>query len=213
MTRRTYPKRILDAGEEALIAALQKEFENFTKPDVIDRGLNGKLATAAVPVALGVFEEDAFQRTAVDARQGDDPEEAGIFELGFHKLTQQAPRMTIFQPGRRRKARRSRPDNRLWPSLRHAYGALPPQKSLRPVRREPHHADRRSRNSQVRYLLVADKKARSVSGIFNEVTAQGYKPVMVCGYEDGARAAKPQSSAKSLGHQPGHARHGLTPAQ
>jgi hypothetical protein len=48
---------------------------------------------------------------------------------------------------------------------------------------------------------------------FNEVTAQGYKPVVVCGYGDGAQDRYAAIFRKIAGAPAWQARHGLTPAQ
>jgi Bacterial tandem repeat domain 1/Beta-lactamase len=48
---------------------------------------------------------------------------------------------------------------------------------------------------------------------FNEVTAQGYKPVVVCGYSDGAQDRYAAIFRKIAGTPAWQARHGLTPAQ
>jgi hypothetical protein len=98
MRRRVYPRPLLDAREKALIAALQKEFEAFTKPGAIKRSL-AKLTDAAaraVPDGLkrrlssassSVSEWELIQKTLE------------IAEKGFHVLTQQASRLTISEPG------------------------------------------------------------------------------------------------------------------
>jgi hypothetical protein len=62
---------------------------------------------------------------------------------------------------------------------------------------------------QARHGLSADE----YQAFFNNVTAQGYKPVVVCGYSDGVQ----DRYAAIFRHIPGapawQARHGLTPAQ
>jgi hypothetical protein len=48
---------------------------------------------------------------------------------------------------------------------------------------------------------------------FNEVTAQGYKPAVVCGYGDGSQALYAAIFRKIAGAPAWQARHGLTPAE
>jgi hypothetical protein len=48
---------------------------------------------------------------------------------------------------------------------------------------------------------------------FNEVTAQGYKPIVVCGYGDGSQVLYAAIFLKIAGAPARQARHGLTPAE
>lgn len=98
MKRRIYPKPILDAREEDLIAALQKEFEDFTKPGVVARGLKKLTSTAGriVPEYLKKVVSNT-QSSAGDWELTQKTLE--MAEKGFHKLTQQASRMTVSTPG------------------------------------------------------------------------------------------------------------------
>lgn len=98
MKRRIYPKPILDAREQALITALQKEFEDFTKPGVIERGL--KKLTSAVGRVVPQF----LKKMLTDAGSSMSDWELiqktlQIAEKGFHLLTQQASRMTVSKAG------------------------------------------------------------------------------------------------------------------
>jgi hypothetical protein len=98
MKRRTYPKPVLDPREEALIGALQKEFEAFTKPGVIARGLTkvGNAVSRVVPQVL----KSALSKAQSSASEWEMIQKAlEIAEKGFHKLTQQASRMTVSKPG------------------------------------------------------------------------------------------------------------------
>ena len=98
MKRRSYPKPILDAREEARIAELQTEFEKFTKPGVISRGLT-KLTDAvgrAVPQVLKKMLSDAGASMSDLEMLQKALEIAG---KGFHKLTQHASRLTVSKPG------------------------------------------------------------------------------------------------------------------
>src|SRR5581483_6081027 len=62
---------------------------------------------------------------------------------------------------------------------------------------------------QARHGLTADQ----YQAFFNDVTAQGYKPVVVCGYGDGAQVRYAAIFRKLSGVPAWQARHGLTPAQ
>ena len=61
---------------------------------------------------------------------------------------------------------------------------------------------------QARHGLTADQ----YQAFFNEVTAQGYKPVVVCGYSDGAQARYAAIFRRIAGAPEWQARHGLTAA-
>ena len=61
---------------------------------------------------------------------------------------------------------------------------------------------------QARHGLTADQ----YQAFFNEVTAQGYKPVVVCGYSDGAQARYTAIFRRIAGAPEWQARHGLTAA-
>jgi len=98
MKRRSYPHPILDAREETLIAALQEEFEKFTKPGVISRSLT-KLTDA-----VGRAVPDVLKKMLSDA--GASMSDLEMFQKaleiagkGFHKLTEQASRLTVSKPG------------------------------------------------------------------------------------------------------------------
>jgi hypothetical protein len=62
---------------------------------------------------------------------------------------------------------------------------------------------------QARHGLTADQ----YQAFFTDVTAQGYKPVVVCGYSDGAQDRYAAIFRKIAGAPPWQARHGLTPEQ
>ncbi len=98
MKRRIYPKPILDAREQALLAALQKEFEDFTKPGVIARGL--KTLTDAVGRVVPAFFKKALSEAKSSASEWELIQKTlEKAEKGFHKLTQHASRMTVSKPG------------------------------------------------------------------------------------------------------------------
>jgi CubicO group peptidase (beta-lactamase class C family) len=62
---------------------------------------------------------------------------------------------------------------------------------------------------QARHGLTADQ----YQAFFNQVTGQGYKPVVVCGYSDGAVDRYAAIFRQISGAPAWQARHGLTPAQ
>ncbi|HTA44845.1 MAG TPA: serine hydrolase [Bryobacteraceae bacterium] len=62
---------------------------------------------------------------------------------------------------------------------------------------------------QARHGLTAEQ----YQAFFNEVTGQGYKPVVVCGYSDGAADRYAAIFRKIVAAPAWQARHGLTPAQ
>jgi len=62
---------------------------------------------------------------------------------------------------------------------------------------------------QARHGLTAEQ----YQAFFNDVTAQGYKPVVVCGYGDGAQDRYAAIFRKIAGAPAWQARHGLTPVQ
>lgn len=98
MKRRTYPKPILDAREQALITALQNEFEAFTKPGVIERGL--KKLTSAVGCVVPQFLKKMLTDAGLSMNDWELIQKTlQIAEKGFHLLTQQASRMTVSKPG------------------------------------------------------------------------------------------------------------------
>jgi hypothetical protein len=98
MKRLVHPNPILDAREVALIAALQKDFEDFAEPDAIGRGLK-KIGDALERVTPGVLKR-AFSdaKAMMDALQIIQKSLESA-EKGFHLLTQQASRMTISKHG------------------------------------------------------------------------------------------------------------------
>jgi hypothetical protein len=61
---------------------------------------------------------------------------------------------------------------------------------------------------QARHGLTADQYQAS----FNDVIGQGYKPVLVCGYSDGAQARYAAIFRKIANAPAWQARHGLSPA-
>lgn len=98
MKPRIYPKPILDARERALIASLQKDFEDFTKPGFIERNFK-KLTSAVghiVPKFLKKWLSDA-QSSMSDWQMIQKTLE--MAEKGFHKLTEQASRLTVSKAG------------------------------------------------------------------------------------------------------------------
>jgi len=62
---------------------------------------------------------------------------------------------------------------------------------------------------QARYGLTADQ----YQAFFDQVTGQGYKPILVCGYGDGVQDRYAAIFRKIAGAPAWQARHGLTPAQ
>jgi CubicO group peptidase (beta-lactamase class C family) len=62
---------------------------------------------------------------------------------------------------------------------------------------------------QARHGMTSDQ----YQAFFNQVTAQGYKPVVVCGYASGAQATYAAIFRKIAGAPAWQARHGMTPAQ
>lgn len=91
---KSYPKPILDTREQALIATLQKEFEAFAKPGVVGRGLD-KLTSAASRI-VPAFVKKAFSNAQSSASEWEMIEKTlEMAEKGFHKLTEQASRMTV----------------------------------------------------------------------------------------------------------------------
>ena len=98
MKTRNYPKPILDAREQALIGTLQKEFEAFTTPGFIERSLKkltnavGRLAPAWLKNALSKAQSSMSDWEFIQKT-------LEIAEKGFHKLTQEASRITISKPG------------------------------------------------------------------------------------------------------------------
>ncbi len=97
MKRRTFPKPILDAREEALIAALQKEFKAFTKPSVVARGL--KKLTNAAGCIIPALVKKAFSDAQSSVSEWEMIQKTlEIAEQGFHKLTEHASRMTVSKP-------------------------------------------------------------------------------------------------------------------
>ena len=94
MKRRTYPKPILDAREEALLTALQKEFEAFTKPGVISRSFD-KLTSSAGRI-VPAFVKKAFSDTQSSVSEWEMIQKTLEWaEKGFHKLTEHASRLTV----------------------------------------------------------------------------------------------------------------------
>lgn len=98
MKRPAYPKPILDEREQALIAALQKEFEDFTKPGVINRALK-KLTDLAGDVIPNASKKAFADATSAAGQWELIQKTLQIAEKGFHHLTQQASRMTVSQAG------------------------------------------------------------------------------------------------------------------
>ncbi len=62
---------------------------------------------------------------------------------------------------------------------------------------------------QARHGLTAGE----YQSFFNDVTSQGYQPVVVCGYSDGAQDLYAAIFRQISGSPAWQARHGLTPAQ
>ena len=98
MKRRIYPTPILDAREQARIAELQKEFEDFTKPGAIERGF--RKLTSAVGRIVPPFLKKLLTNAQASMSDWDMIQKTlEMAEKGFQKLTQQASKMTISKVG------------------------------------------------------------------------------------------------------------------
>ena len=98
MKRRIYPTPILDAREQGRIGELQKEFEDFTKPGAIERGF--KKLTNAVGRIVPTFLKKLLTNAQASMSDWEMIQKTlEMAEKGFHKLTQQASRMTISKAG------------------------------------------------------------------------------------------------------------------
>jgi len=98
MKRRVHPNPILDAREVALVAALQKDFEDFAEPDVIGRGLK-KIGSALERVTPSLLKKAFSDAKSMMHALLIIQKSLETAEKGFHLLTQQASRMTISKQG------------------------------------------------------------------------------------------------------------------